>query len=71
MANEEFWHSKSGIQLFKISYQNFQSSGYLLTIWRTEFRVLAIVSSENGDTLILANHENDVAYLSIIAHMIE
>jgi hypothetical protein len=36
-----------------------------------EFRVLAIVSSENGDTLILANHENDVAYLSIIAETIK
>ncbi|GAU20754.1 hypothetical protein TSUD_239480 [Trifolium subterraneum] len=58
---KDFGVQESWIQLFKISYQNIHSSDHLLKFKRMQF--LPLYLSENMDTLILANDENDIAFI--------
>jgi len=58
---KDFEVQESWIQLLKISYQNICSSQYLLKFETMEF--LPLYLSKNGDTLILTNDKNDIAFI--------
>ncbi|AES87605.1 putative F-box domain-containing protein [Medicago truncatula] len=57
----DFGVQESWIQLFKISYENFHSSEYLLKFETME--LLPLYLSKNAETLIFANDENDTTFI--------